>query len=149
MSACLPSQACTVGSSCIGANYTTGATGTCQLAGESLGADCSSTTNGCDFYAGLTCNSSTKVCAAQPFGAAGAACNYVAADDVAVVCGSGGKCISAAPGAEGTCQGTSPVGGPCDLAAGPGCILPSRCIVVGAEAGTAGTCATPDATICP
>jgi hypothetical protein len=148
MAACAPTQACTVGNECIGANYTTGASGTCQLAVEMLGAACSSSTNTCDFYAGLTCDTQTKQCVAAQLVGAGQACNFVTSANQSVYCGGGGKCISASPGVQGTCSGASNLGGPCDLTVGPECISPSRCIV-GSDGGTSGTCQVTDATTCP
>jgi hypothetical protein len=148
MTACAPTQSCTVGYECIGANYSTGAPGVCQTAGESLGTACSSSTHDCDFYSGFTCNTQTLQCVAAQLVGAGQACNYVASANQTMYCGSGGKCLSPTPGAQGTCAGASPVGGPCDLVAGPECISPSRCLV-GSEGGTGGTCQVADATMCP
>jgi hypothetical protein len=147
MAACAPAQTCAGGYACVGESAATGASGTCQLAVETLGAACSSTTNECDFYAGLTCDSQTKVCVAAQLVGAGQACNYVASADQTMFCGSGGKCLSATPGAQGTCAGSAPVGGACDLAVGPYCIEPSRCLV-GADGGTSGTCQIADGTQC-
>jgi len=147
MAACVPQQSCTAGYECIGANYTTGTPGTCQLAVESLGGACSSTTNECDFFAGLTCNNQMKQCAAAQLVGAGQPCNYVTSANETMYCGGGGKCISPTPTSQGMCAGVSAVGGPCDLAAGPFCVSPARCIVAGG--GTSGTCQIPDATACP
>jgi hypothetical protein len=148
MAACAPDQACALGYGCIGANYTTGTSGTCQLAVETLAGACSSSTNECDFYAGLTCDTQTQQCVAAQLVGAGQACNFVTSASQSIYCGGGGKCIAAMPGKQGTCAGASAVGGACDLAAGPECVSPSRCIV-GSGGGTTGTCQVPDATMCP
>jgi hypothetical protein len=147
MAPCAPGQSCTGGDACVGENATTGVSGTCQLAVESLGAACSSTTHECDFFAGLTCNTQSGQCVAAQIVGAGQACNYVASAGVTMFCGGGGRCLSATPGAPGTCSGASAVGGACDLTAGPECIAPSRC-VVGADAGTGGTCLIADGASC-
>jgi hypothetical protein len=148
MATCAPGQPCTPGNECVGENPGTGVSGTCKLAVESLGGACSSSTNECDFVAGLTCNTQTLQCVAAQFVGAGQPCNYVASASQTMYCGGGAKCIAATPGAEGSCASTSPVGGPCDLAAGPECVSPSRCIV-GPDGGTSGTCLVADATMCP
>jgi hypothetical protein len=145
--ACAPGQSCVPGNECVGENAAMGTSGTCQLAVESLGGACSSTTNECDFFAGLTCNTQSKQCAALALVGAGQPCNYVVSAGQEMVCASGGKCLSATPGMQGTCAGSSAVGGPCDLATGPFCIEPSRCIV-GADGGTGGTCQIADGTMC-
>jgi hypothetical protein len=46
----------------------------------------------------------------------------------------------------GTCKVDGLEGTPCDIANGPGCIVPARCIITGG--GTAGTCRIADATMC-
>jgi hypothetical protein len=147
MAVCIPGQSCTVGNECVGENSATGASGTCKLAVETAGAACSPTVGECDFFAGLTCNTMTMQCVAAQFGGAGQPCNYVASANVTMFCAAGGKCIAATPGAQGTCSGSSTIGGPCDLAVGPTCVTPSRCIV-GSEGGTGGTCQVPDGTMC-
>jgi hypothetical protein len=148
MGPCAPTQSCTLGNECIGANYTTGASGTCLAAVESSGAACSSTTNQCDFYAGLTCNTQMKQCVAAQLVGAGQACNFVTSASETMYCGGGGKCLSATLGAQGTCAGAANIGGACDLVAGPVCIGPSRCFV-SSGGGTGGTCQVPDGTMCP
>jgi hypothetical protein len=147
MAACAPGQSCAPGEQCVGEDAATGASGTCQLAVETLGGACSSTTNECDFYAGLTCDTKTAQCVAVELVGTGS-CNYVASVNEVVHCAAGGKCLSATPGAEGTCDGSSPLGGPCDLAQGPECINPSRCFV-GTDGGTSGTCQVPNGASCP
>jgi hypothetical protein len=147
MASCAPAQSCTVGNECIGANYTTGAPGTCQAAVETLGDPCSSTTNECDYYAGLTCNSQSKQCVQLTVNGAGQPCDYIAASGQTFYCGAGGKCITSTPGGPGTCTGSSPIGGTCDLVMGPACVPPARCIAA-SEGGTSGTCQVPDGSAC-
>jgi hypothetical protein len=148
MAACAPAQSCASGNECIGASYSTGTPGTCQTAVESLGASCSSSTHECDFYSGLTCNTQSLQCVAAQLVGAGQACNFVTSASQSIYCGSGGKCFSPTTTSQGTCAVVSPVGGPCDLAAGPVCVSPVRCIV-GPDGGTGGTCQVADATVCP
>ena len=150
MASCAPDQACTPGDVCVGQNAATGVSGTCQLAVGSLGGACSSSTNECDFYAGLTCDTQSMQCVAAQLVGAGQACNYVAAAGRVDVLRGRRPMPSAplTPGTQGTCAGSAPVGGACDLAAGPFCIEPSRCIV-GSAGGTGGTCQIPDGTMCP
>jgi hypothetical protein len=147
MAACAPGQSCATGDACAGANAATGASGTCRLAVESLGAACSSSTNECDFLAGLTCNTQSAQCVAAQLVGPGQACNYVASANQTMFCGGGSRCLSATSGAQGTCSGASSPGGPCDLVAGPACIGASRC-VVDSEGGTGGTCLVADGTSC-
>ncbi len=54
-----------------------------------------------------------------------------------VYCEEEGACIGATGSTPGTCVAAAADGAACDLAGGPGCIVPARCIGNG---GTAGTC---------
>lgn len=143
--ACVPGQTCVVGNDCEGFNTTTGASGTCDLAAETLGATCAPSGGGCDFWQGLSCNSQSKLCVPVQLVAAGQPCGTV--NDVGAACTNGGKCVGNTGGAPGACVGTAAVGAACDLAMGPGCVGPSRCVVT-ADGGTAGTCVIPSATLC-
>jgi hypothetical protein len=131
---CSASQPCAVGLGC--------ANGTCQMESETVGAACPANGPGCDFYQGITCNTGTFTCMAEQLASSGQACGYI--DSQGVSCSAGALCIN------GLCVGASPVGQPCDLVAGPVCIVPSRCIVTGgtADGGTTGTCQIYDATLC-
>jgi hypothetical protein len=51
------------------------------------------------------------------------------------------------PPQAGTCVPAAPDGASCDVANGPPCLPPARC-VVSTDGGTAGTCVMPDATTC-
>jgi hypothetical protein len=144
---CAPGQPCVLGDECVGSNSSKGTPGTCQTAVETPGAACSSSTAECDFYRGLTCSGS-GTCVAVQFASGGQACGFVAAQNVDVRCVGSQNCPSTTgdAGTAPTCPSASPVGGPCDLAAGPGCVDLSECIVTGG--GTAGTCRERDGTAC-
>jgi hypothetical protein len=143
-SPCALGQPCVTGNDCEGAS--SGVSGTCDLSAETLGTTCNPTGGGCDANQGLTCNSESKQCVALQLAGAGQPCGQV--NDEGASCTNGGKCVGESGSTPGTCTATAAVGAACDLAAGPGCISPSRCIVAG-EAGTAGTCLIPDASQCP
>jgi hypothetical protein len=145
MAACAPGQDCVPGYECVGANYTTGAPGSCQPAVETLGAACSSTTVLCDGFSGLVCNTQSDKCVTSQLASAGQPCGFVASQNVVVQCAGGGKCVTS--GGQSTCLAVSPVGGPCDLVVGPVCASLSRCIV-GSDADTSGTCQVSDGTVC-
>jgi hypothetical protein len=144
--ACAPGQSCVAGSACIGSSSSTGVSGTCKPAVEAAGSACSTVTVECDLFAGLTCNTATNACAPAVFVGAGQPCAFVPADSQAQYCSGGQHCPSAVDGGQPLCPSVSPSGGPCDLAAGPGCISPLRCIVSGS--GTRGTCGIADGTAC-
>ena len=121
---------------------------------------------GCDRNAGLACNTGVKeepteggptaeggeeggveggaeeagvpsnTCQAVVVAAAGQPCG----DDVAgqpAYCEAEGACMGASGTTPGTCTAAAADGAPCNLAGGPGCVVPARCIGNG---GTAGTC---------
>jgi hypothetical protein len=143
---CIAGASCVLGTACVGLNTATGTAGTCQTAVESVGGACSSTTSECDFYAGYQCDNATKSCVAVTINGGGGNCNYVTADSQTEYCGSSQKCMASDAGVQGTCPGVAAIGAACDLAVGPGCVSPVRCITTGG--GTAGTCAVPDGTAC-
>jgi hypothetical protein len=122
---------CVIGQACVG--------GTCQPQAESLGAACSFSGPGCDFYSGLTCDNNTMKCIAAVFAGPNQTCAGVTG--VEVHCSGGALCT------DDSCTPVSPVGQPCDLVQGPVCIRPSVCITM-ADGGTAGTCMIPDASTC-
>jgi hypothetical protein len=131
---CSASQPCAVGLGC--------ANGTCQTESETMGSACPASGAGCDFYQGLTCNTESSTCVAEQLVASGQPCGFI--DSQNVNCSAGAMCL------DGLCVAASPVGQPCDLVAGPVCILPSHCIVTAgtADGGTTGTCQIYDATQC-
>jgi hypothetical protein len=49
--------------------------------------------------------------------------------------------------AKSVCVAAAPDGQPCDITAGPPCLLPAKCVLT-SDGGTAGTCRFPDSTTC-
>ncbi len=144
-SACGRGAICGSGLSCVGANLTSGAHGTCQIAGDAMGAACDAaqkTLPGCNRDAGLVCNSTSKTCQPVVIAAAGQPCG----DDVGgqpVYCQAEGSCTGATATTPGTCTAAAADGAACDWAHGPGCVIPARCIGSSgsdASGGTTGTC---------
>jgi hypothetical protein len=140
---------CGAGLFCVGSSSTT--TGSCEPAVEQVGASCDPTGKagpGCDRLAALTCNSLSRECASIEYAATGQACGTV--NDQTTLCASAGTC-AAAVGADAsageTCSPSAPDGAECDLALGPFCREPARCVVSG-DAGTQGTCQFQSATGC-
>jgi hypothetical protein len=84
-------------------------------------------------------------CAMVQIVSAGQPCGTV--NNQGAFCEAQGNCVGATNGMPGTCRAASALGGPCDLAKGPGCINPSRCVAA-SGGGTSGTCQVPDASAC-
>jgi hypothetical protein len=119
------------------------ASGTCMPSAESEGAPCDPQRHslpGCDFNAGLYCNTMTATCTAIVYVQAGERCGGIAGDDH--VCVGGATCR----GTPGTCVPDAGDGEPCDTTAGPTCMSPARCITDGVS--TSGTCQLPDPDVC-
>jgi hypothetical protein len=98
----------------------------------------------------------TRSCAPlPPYAVAGQPCGTI--DGVLVVCGGAGVCNAtgadagpdAAPDASPpfTCVVPAADSAECNLAVGPGCLSPARCIA--ADGGVSGTCQFPNADLCP
>jgi len=142
--ACGFGMPCLDGLHCVGASGgDAGTLGTCQQSATTPGAACDPAGAQCNNYAGLTCDTQSKQCRTATFGGGGQPCGLVG---TGVVYCTAGLCLGS--GTSYACQAYAGVGGPCDVASGPGCISPARCVVTGG-AGTSGTCAIPDASKCP
>ena len=127
---CTPHAA--LGTSCASAPCDDGlacAAGICQATVATMNAPCS-TAVGCDSYAGLSCNGASGTCQTLTLAAPGQACGFV--ENQYQGC-KAGAC------SRGSCVGDAPLGGACDLAAGPSCLSGSVCVVA-SDGGTAGTC---------
>jgi hypothetical protein len=126
--------------SCIGAVAATHTQGTCQ-ASAAKGATCDPTLvngPGCDFYAGLTCDVSSKQCVSITVSATGGACGLD--DGSFATCGTSGTCSTSEAGAAGTCTVAAADGAACSTqSTGPGCLWPARCITA-TETAMTGTC---------
>jgi len=140
--ACGFGMPCLDGLRCVGASGDGGTLGTCQESVTTPGAACDPAGAQCSNYAGLTCDTQSKQCTTATFVGGGQPCGLVG---TGVVYCTAGLCVGS--GSTYACQAFSDLGGPCDVAAGPGCVQPARCIVTGG-AGTSGACAIPDATKC-
>lgn len=138
-SPCGKGAVCGVGLSCVGADPATNVQGTCQNAGQKVGAPCDPTGRvgaGCDRDAGLACNATSKTCQTFVVVPEGQPCG----DDVGgkvVYCQAEGVCSGVTDTKPGTCSSAAANGAKCNAATGPGCVIPARCIGNG---GTAGTC---------
>jgi hypothetical protein len=117
-----------------------GGVGTCDALAEDAGAPCIVADGGesCDANAELACNTLLGQCAPRQYAQAGAPCGV---DDggTTINCLAGGSCVRDAGVKLGTCEAAAAVGSACDLASGPDCFSPARCIVPDGG-GTAGTC---------
>jgi len=144
-SACDTDHPCSVSLSCVTPSGAT--SGTCQVAGDTLGAPCDpkhQSAPGCNNSAGLYCDSTT--CAAITYATVPSPCG--SADNVTTVCTGAAMCFGAMGQTLGTCEADASDGGACDTVAGPSCIPPARCVVTGGSSVTAGTCQLPDPTVC-
>ena len=142
---CGPGLPCGAGLGCVGGNVMPNGTGTCQQTTETAGGACVPTGPGCDFYAGLVCNSASSTCAHVQLANGGQSCGDV--NHQTAYCTAQGDCVGGGP-APGVCRASAPVGGACDLAQGPHCIPPARCIAA-PGGGKGGTCLVPSASLCP
>lgn len=146
--ACSRDKPCADGLTCVGANpqmaidgicmaEVTATDGTCD-AKHRTGADCSSD-------GGLTCDTTTNTCVAQPLAAAGASCGVMTG--ITTKCTGAATCVIPAPQTVGTCVAPAADGAACDTVAGPTCLTPARCVPTTAG-GTAGTCQLPGSATC-
>jgi hypothetical protein len=146
--ACGKGLPCGTGLACIGASSTSGKTGTCMTAATAAGMACDPTNAvgpGCDRNSGLVCNTQSKQCAQIAIVPGGQACGLVNSQDA--LCSGGGLCMGAMGTTPGTCLAAPLDGASCDLANGPPCLTPLRCIV-GSDGGTTGTCHIGDPSVC-
>jgi hypothetical protein len=145
--ACGKGAPCAIGLTCVGADASPGATGTCEASGESAGVACDPLAKsgpGCDRNAGLACGGTSKSCEAVGVAAAGQPCGADVGGQT-VLCAAEGVCTGAGGSNPGTCTAAAADGDACDAVHGPGCILPARCVGSG---GTAGTCQYSGAQAC-
>jgi hypothetical protein len=105
---------------------------------------------GCSNREGLYCKKETvDGGSCTPFGLAdaGEECGEVLGQPF-TDCTRGGLCQKSEPDAGlGTCLAAATVGQPCDIDAGPPCLLLARCVLTGS--GTAGVCTEPAPANCP
>ncbi len=146
---CSRDMPCADGLTCVGTTVTPAVNGTCMVEVATAGGTCDpkhKTGADCSADAGLTCNTMTNMCVAQPFVAAGMPCGVI--DNVTTRCEAAATCVLATGTTAGTCIATAADGAACDTAAGPDCLTPARCIVTNVGS-TAGTCQLPGSTTCP
>jgi hypothetical protein len=144
--ACNPTLPCDHGLACVGDTKTTN--GTCKPVLTTVGAACDQTRKtraNCSGDDGLTCNTNTNKCVAQPLVAAGAPCGPISG--VQTDCSAGASCVIPSNKTIGTCVAPAIDGAACDTKAGPDCLTPARCIPA-APPGTAGTCQLPGSKSC-
>jgi hypothetical protein len=119
---CNGSQPCIDGLNC--------ASGVCATGVSQANMPCVFDGAGCDKYAGLACNAATATCQTLQLVGGGQACGDVANQ---VQDCKAGECT------RGVCVVNAPIGGACDIVAGPSCIGFALCFV-NADGGTGGTC---------
>jgi hypothetical protein len=147
-STCNADAPCGANFSCIGAEPSKGITGHCEPSTALIGAKCDPTLvkgPGCDYDAGLVCNSKSKVCETISVSQVGGPCNSV--NNQYAPCAANGKCSTTEEGATGTCSAAVPDGKPCSTTGGPSCLTPARCIVT-SSGSTSGTCQVDDSSSC-
>ena len=114
--------------------------GTCTLRVASAGAACganNSSAPGCDYYAGLFCNTGTNVCGPYVFVGAGQSCGTLPTGGRSIC--NDGTCINQVNGV-GTCVTRARGGQSCDPTGvtGPSCQLDAQCVAGFTR--TVGTC---------
>jgi hypothetical protein len=130
---------CIEGQVCVGATMT--AMGTCMAQGTTVGAACdvrTMTGPNCSAAAGMTCDTTTNMCAMQPLVGAGQTCGVVAG--LLVGCSAGGTCQRATGAATGMCVAPAADGAACNDTTGPSCTTPAKCV--------GGTCQLPGSMSC-
>jgi hypothetical protein len=154
-------QPCQNGSVCVGETVATMTKGTCQAQPKTVGAACDAsrkTAPNCNGSFGMVCIPSMKgsaigTCQAIMLVGPGATCGDIGAMPVTgfAVCQASGLCKKAvSTDTSGTCVAAAADGAACDNdpANGPPCLAPARCVIPKGSAGTAGTCALPNASSC-
>ena len=143
---CDADHPCGAGLSCV---TPSGApSGTCQVAGNTLGAPCDpqrESAPACDPNFGLYCDGATHTCQAVTYAAPGGQCGVV--KPLVVNCTNDSTCFGAQGQTPGMCVANAADGMACDTLAGPSCVPPAQC-VTGSASATAGTCQLPDASAC-
>jgi hypothetical protein len=140
---CNGTQPCDNGFTCVGQN----GSGKCLAQIAALGGQCDPshrTRASCNTDDGLTCNTQSAKCVAQPLVAAGMPCGLV--NNVETGCLAGASCKIATGQTKGTCIAPAADGAACDDTNFPRCFEPARCIPTGG--GTAGTCQLPGSKSC-
>lgn len=143
---------CSAGLNCVAADgINTGTAGTCEMAGATVGTACGLGTPQCAGVLGLACSgpANGKTCMMMTYGDDGAACGPSTADVVKAGCKAGNCYTATGQAAEadsGTCKADVDPGAACDTMLGPACKPPGRCVVTPNT--TAGTCMTPDPSVC-
>ncbi len=147
--ACGKDAPCGAHLSCTGASDARGTAGTCQASAALAGSPCDPmlvTGPGCDYEAGLTCNSRSKRCEALVISGAGGPCDLD--NHQFAVCAAGGTCSTSEAGALGSCTSAAADGQACATTAqGPACLAPARCITT-SPGSTSGLCQEDNASTC-
>ncbi len=118
---------------------------------DDAGATCDpqlKTAGSCDRLTGLVCNTVSKQCTPLVYAGAGQACGPNV-DDQFAACAAAASCLATGSDASPTetCVAAVADGADCDLATGPSCLEPARCIL-SSDAGTTGTCQFPNPLQC-
>jgi len=144
-------QTCSALLNCVANDVVNMGAGTCEMAGTTVGAACGAGTAQCAGVVGLACSgpAASKTCMMMTYGDDGAPCGPSSADMVRSGCKAGGCYTATGQATEadnGTCKADVDPGTACDTMLGPACKPPGRCVVL--PNSTAGTCMTPDPSIC-
>jgi hypothetical protein len=150
---CDANDPCGYGLFCVGATASTSTPGTCQMAVETLGAACGGgTMPGCDTTSNLFCGGTAgaKTCMPITYVTDGMPCGDLSTTSRAEC--TAGACYTttgpAGSGDTGTCKANAADGTACDIVLGPGCVTPARCVLSGADGGSAGLCQIPLGATC-
>jgi hypothetical protein len=137
---------CTAGSQCVAPAMAMGM-GMCVAEPTTAGATCDArrhTGADCSRDAALYCNA-TNMCTATTMAADNAPCGNLAG--VVTQCATGG-CFGAVGMTPGACKAFAADGAACDTIAGPSCQPPARCVGMGVDGGSTGTCQIQGSTSC-
>jgi hypothetical protein len=130
---------CPFGSICVGTSSEAPAqAGVCEPLSSTVGAACDPLLDRaptCDRRLGLSCELGS--CAALAYAAPLACGCGTSSTSQSVACTSGSACVS------GCCSKTAGDGEACNIALGPFCVQPARCLL-GPGGGVTGTCRVPD-----
>ncbi len=104
----------------------------------------------CNSDLGLVCQpmGGGGMCQPKPLAQPGQPCGQLSDSAPATVCANRGVCQEMADAGTGVCLGVAGDEASCDVASGPNCELPARCLLAAVDAGTAGTCQILSTAVC-
>ncbi len=126
---CSATQPCAIGFYC--------RNGSCAATAGSAGAACQDLF-GCDFFQGLFCNTTLRVCQKIKYPGPGEACGLVNSEFL--VCSPGANCITVAGAVQGVCAMVAADGATCGATNNLTCTVPAQCF--------SGRCTLPNSSAC-